>query len=293
MHDFFFRAKRVHLRSVACAKRIYREWELTPARLDILFIVSRAGHVLQRDLWKELGLHRSTVSKMLKRMRELDLVTTIPSVWNEHDREVRLTDLGILRTALCLKLAFVEGRVQEELVEAFTHVGEVREGPSEERSERIVLAPRVETEPVAASANDATALVTTALVTTALVTTGPEGGVAPQEEGEEPRSPAERFILATALRMDRAACGLGDTSWLQYPVPSPCPQLYAERFVVLAGMLLVSFIAKRKGRGMPMRTAYEQFAWAEEVLRNRMRLAEEERDRRWGPRARPHVRDAA
>jgi len=279
MHDFFFRAKRLHLLAVERGKKIYKDWGLTPARLDILFIVSRAGWVLQKDLWKELGLQRSTICKMLRRMRELDLVTTMPSVWNPRDREVRLTDQGILKAALCLKLAFEQGKVQQVLVDAFAGSCDAPQNDHQERrweSERDAEDGSTKAMPLLLGAGQATG---NAIVVAAADHDHHHHGRDQGRDDDDDGTRAARTILDLARRMKDAADRLEDRSWLDYPV-APSPRLYAEHFEVLARMLLVSFIRKRNGRGMPMRDVAAQFAWAREVLRNRMVAAQEALDRK-------------
>ena len=72
----WFLMKRGHLTSLRYARRILKPHPpLTPARLDLMTAVARApsGFIRQAVLTRNLGLHHSTVSKMLKRLDELDL----------------------------------------------------------------------------------------------------------------------------------------------------------------------------------------------------------------------------
>src|SRR5689334_23124190 len=82
MHGVTFQTKRAHLQAVAFGKRVVESIEdMTPARFDLLYAIrsAKAGFsswtLAQKDLWKTLGLHPSTVSKMLKRLRGLNWLT--------------------------------------------------------------------------------------------------------------------------------------------------------------------------------------------------------------------------
>src|SRR5690348_15988419 len=91
MHALTFALKRAHLKNVAFAKGLL--WALpgmTPARFDLLCILRRAvmnepgwkrldAARSQADLCRDLGLHRSTVSKMLLRLEEMG--------WIRRDRD--------------------------------------------------------------------------------------------------------------------------------------------------------------------------------------------------------------
>lgn len=106
MHDVAFRFKRAHLRAVAWHKWLIRSWcrdelrvpvdeiGLTPARLDAMVVIrSLGGCCLQSELWQRLGLHASTICKMLKRMELADLVERSPGL-DRRERHVQLTKKG-------------------------------------------------------------------------------------------------------------------------------------------------------------------------------------------------------
>jgi DNA-binding MarR family transcriptional regulator len=97
MHATLFRLKRAHLSSLRIARQILRKHPpLTPARLDLLVIVHLSPHrfVDQGALTHQLGLHPSTVSKMLKRLDELGLTERHPVEHDCRKREVYLTTRG-------------------------------------------------------------------------------------------------------------------------------------------------------------------------------------------------------
>jgi DNA-binding MarR family transcriptional regulator len=77
MISSWFLMKRAHLTSLRYARTILKPHRpLTPARVDLMTAIARApgAYLPQAVLTRNLGLHHSTVSKMLKRMEELDLV---------------------------------------------------------------------------------------------------------------------------------------------------------------------------------------------------------------------------
>ena len=89
MHDLAFRFKRVHLQAVALAKKKLRKWKLSPARFDVLYVVQqgRAYGVLQSRIWDTLGLHKSTISKMCKRLEELGFIKRVNAAHTGSDRK--------------------------------------------------------------------------------------------------------------------------------------------------------------------------------------------------------------
>src|SRR5258708_6800924 len=89
MHPMSFMQKRAHLCAVARGREMFERVEaMTPARFDILYLIytshkkyiaSNYGYkTSQADVRRALGLARQTVSKMVKRLVELGLVTSTP-----------------------------------------------------------------------------------------------------------------------------------------------------------------------------------------------------------------------
>jgi DNA-binding MarR family transcriptional regulator len=76
MHQVFFSVKRVHLRIVEVSKRLVREFELTPARFDLLRVIqAHTPHpVLQSKIVTLLGVSAATVSRMLISLEKLGFV---------------------------------------------------------------------------------------------------------------------------------------------------------------------------------------------------------------------------
>ena len=100
MHPLSFQFKRAHWSSVAFGKWAVRHVaEMTPARFDILYM-ARTVHssrgkrdgfrIMLCTIIDGLGLHHSTVGKMIARMRELGWL--ICYRW-ERDRRFRIVEL--------------------------------------------------------------------------------------------------------------------------------------------------------------------------------------------------------
>jgi DNA-binding MarR family transcriptional regulator len=84
MHAVTFQIKRAHLRGVIFGRKAVEKKlpDMTPARFDLLYAIRKdsadalvtrlCGYASRQDLiWKALGLHPSTVSKMIKRLVQL------------------------------------------------------------------------------------------------------------------------------------------------------------------------------------------------------------------------------
>src|SRR5258708_250312 len=115
MHAINYQLKRAHLCAVAIGRKILRGTkppddpdydgvpDMTPARFDILYLVlgRKVGRlpapraIEMTELRKALGLARATVSKAVKRLVELGLVTCgLPFSGSERNKVVRLTEEG-------------------------------------------------------------------------------------------------------------------------------------------------------------------------------------------------------
>jgi DNA-binding MarR family transcriptional regulator len=93
MNSTFFSLKRGFLRTVNFARGWLEPFGLTPARFDMLFTLRRGGK-LQSQVWRILGLHPSTVSKMMKKLDELGLVFRNGDPENGREVVVRLSPEG-------------------------------------------------------------------------------------------------------------------------------------------------------------------------------------------------------
>src|ERR1700730_573694 len=122
MHPLSLQLKRAHLKSVAFGKQIVeRVTDMTPAGFDILYCIRTDfgnrpipkgqydyghGGVLQRDLWKRLRLHHSTISKALTRLRDLGWVESGVDRNDARMNFVRLTDTGKRRIERAMRIVF-------------------------------------------------------------------------------------------------------------------------------------------------------------------------------------------
>jgi DNA-binding MarR family transcriptional regulator len=84
---------------------------LTPARFDLLYVVHEASHgfIPQKELTVRLGLHPSTVSKMLTRLEELGLASREYSPDDGRERDVYLTPAGRELISRAIAEVFGEG----------------------------------------------------------------------------------------------------------------------------------------------------------------------------------------
>lgn len=111
MHTVFFALKRVHHGALRVGRRLLARTVMTPARFDLVHalagLVRCWGKVARRqsDLWKALGVSRTTVSKMLRRMEELGLVQRSVDPRDRRQRWVELTREGAAAFRLARRLA--------------------------------------------------------------------------------------------------------------------------------------------------------------------------------------------
>jgi DNA-binding MarR family transcriptional regulator len=100
MDDTFFGLKRGYYASLRVTRGALRRYGLTPARYDVLFAIdARFEASTQMGLRNVLGIARSTMTRMLTRMRELGLVTRTRAIdgrtWNlalTNEGRTRLRD---------------------------------------------------------------------------------------------------------------------------------------------------------------------------------------------------------
>jgi DNA-binding MarR family transcriptional regulator len=138
-----FRVKRAHLQMVAHGRRVFAPrvrrdgrveegvQDMTPARFDLLFALHGApppnyryvaGLRTQAQLIELLGLHKTTVSKMLTRLEELGLVVRRRGTAHRDKRRVSvaLTQEGLRRIQQAFRLVFGEGPVHRCVLRMFT-----------------------------------------------------------------------------------------------------------------------------------------------------------------------------
>src|SRR5689334_5372630 len=107
MHSITFVLKRAHWRNVDCCKKLVEKVDgMTPARFELLYMLRRLALVMgasdpaeakkvQTDLWKELGLHRSTVCKLIKRLEKMGWIRRQRCEEDRRTYEVSLTAKGL------------------------------------------------------------------------------------------------------------------------------------------------------------------------------------------------------
>jgi DNA-binding MarR family transcriptional regulator len=94
MDSTMFSVKRAFLRTVSFGRQALEPFGLTPARFDLMFLLRNNPYRPQGELWRILGLHPSTVSKMLKRLEQLDLVWRGPNPDDGRQTLCRLSPDG-------------------------------------------------------------------------------------------------------------------------------------------------------------------------------------------------------
>jgi hypothetical protein len=99
MHFVSFAAKRAYYATLRTGRVLARHFDLTPARFDILLAVGRLhrGRLRQSRLRGMLGIARSTLSTMLKRMEALGLVRREQSEVDGRTLDVLITAEGYRR----------------------------------------------------------------------------------------------------------------------------------------------------------------------------------------------------
>jgi DNA-binding MarR family transcriptional regulator len=98
MHPLLFSFKRVFLCSARLAADLAKEFDLTPARYDLLIAIARSPDgIAQMRLPHIIGVTRPVICRMLYKLEELGLVWRHPHPDNDRWRWVRLTELGLTR----------------------------------------------------------------------------------------------------------------------------------------------------------------------------------------------------
>jgi DNA-binding MarR family transcriptional regulator len=101
MNAIFFGAKRAFHGILRVTRRPLQSLGLTAARFDLLFTLLEghaAGSTRQSDLRRTLGVTAPTVSRMVRSLEQLGLVTRERSPYDDRrQRWVRLTDAGLQR----------------------------------------------------------------------------------------------------------------------------------------------------------------------------------------------------
>lgn len=118
MHSIMFALKRAHLTTVAAGQEAVAKVDgMTPARFDLLCLLRQASLMLpkgseilrgmfQESLCFRLGLHPSTISKMLKRLEEMGWITRERDFDDRRKKVVFFTALGLRRAWRAMRRVF-------------------------------------------------------------------------------------------------------------------------------------------------------------------------------------------
>ena len=123
MHALMFQLKRAHLRAVAGARAMAEKTGLTPARHDVMRAIiafgNGEGDEYQKRIWKALGLSRATISKMVRRLVELGLLSRRRAPRDRRTFLVRLTRQGMKRWRRAFVLTWRKRPFQRRFERAF------------------------------------------------------------------------------------------------------------------------------------------------------------------------------
>lgn len=121
MHAITFELKRAHLRGVAFGKSVLEKHvkDMTPARFDLMYAIRTAVVTPGGRYWpdgvrcdqaairQKLGLHPSTVSKMIERLVEMGwLERQGRAAWDRRLSIVALTELGMRKIVKAMRIVF-------------------------------------------------------------------------------------------------------------------------------------------------------------------------------------------
>lgn len=117
----------MHLRVVECGKALLREFELTPARFDILrTLEERERDVPQHVLVELFGVARSTISRMLKGLEHKGFVRRYREIHDQRLKRVVITKSGrkALRKGMKYCVTFTIDGMAASLANGERHVNE-------------------------------------------------------------------------------------------------------------------------------------------------------------------------
>ena len=99
MDAILFGLKRAHHASLRFGRELLAPYAVTPARFDALFAIHQLRASRQSELRRELGVARSTISRMLRSLEQLGLVERGQ---RRYSRDIALTLLGrrVMRCAV-------------------------------------------------------------------------------------------------------------------------------------------------------------------------------------------------
>jgi DNA-binding MarR family transcriptional regulator len=115
MHALSFGFKRAHWSAVRVGKLVLADVDgMTPARFDLLYLIRRvpldeplmSPGLTQDALWRALGVHPSTVSKMLAKLLDMGWVSRSRYSLDRRTWLIRLTDLGLRKIWQTMRILF-------------------------------------------------------------------------------------------------------------------------------------------------------------------------------------------
>ena len=119
MHPLLFSFKRVYLRAGRFTRAFANEFQLTPARYDLLIAIARgADGIPQASLRHVIGVTKQVISRMLYQLEDLGLVRRTPYTRKGTMRWVRLTAAGATRLSIANSELMGPGSLVDDLVRA-------------------------------------------------------------------------------------------------------------------------------------------------------------------------------
>lgn len=107
MHAISFMTKRAHWAAVRMSKKVLAKFpRMTPARFDLMYLLRRAWvenrfmnplgpSRFQASVWKELGLHRTTVSRMVRQLVQMGWIWRARASMDGRTFDLALTRRGL------------------------------------------------------------------------------------------------------------------------------------------------------------------------------------------------------
>ncbi len=126
MHPVVFALKRAHLCTTAHAQQLVRSIKhMTPARFDVMCFLRQSGirlgeagknygMIKQRTMLKGLGLHPSTLSKMLRRLEQLGWITRGRDYEDRRLKVIMITALGLQVAWKAMRTIFRQRLLRKE-----------------------------------------------------------------------------------------------------------------------------------------------------------------------------------
>ena len=126
MDDVFFGVKRAHLAVNWWARLKLKEFEVTPARFDLMRLIYERHDFqwVQSELRARLGVARATISRMLKSLEKLGWIERKPNAWDRRTRDCVLTYEG-RRIVASVMSALIWPKVIAKIVDASFHSDDV------------------------------------------------------------------------------------------------------------------------------------------------------------------------